>query len=450
MNTIPGSAGKPLCPESLDGAWSKVETLSARPERRADYEAENKVLSELATRMIESPHTILQCLSDAALNLTGAHSAGVSVMENERETPELHWLATSGGFSEHVGLTVVGSKPLRCGVRTNAMLLITDPVQTDPEIEKLCDATCELASTGGEPACELLLAPFHRNGIPVGTVWAVSHKRDKKFDGEDARLLGSVARFASAATQVVSQLDTMESVNQRLVTEADQRQRAESRVLATLAHELRNPLAAMANAFALLERDGTGERRQKAREIMQRQLTHMRHLLDGLLNDSRTQQGHAEPVRERVAMRSVVRNAVEMSAAEADARGHELCMTLPNEELHVLGDATHLAQIVCNLLTNAAKYTQGSGRIVLTLAREAEDAVVRVVDSGIGIAPEMLYKVFEMFFQVDHQSVGKDSGLGIGLAVVARLVGQHGGTVVASSQGLGRGSTFTVRIPLAL
>jgi len=137
-----------------------------------------------------------------------------------------------------------------------------------------------------------------------------------------------------------------------------------------------------------------------------------------------------------------------MMAGEFERRGQDLSVSLPAEATYVLGNATHLAQVTTNLLTNASKYTASAGRIGLTLTQDGEEAVLQVTDNGIGIASDMLPAIFRMFVQVDKTSGGPDRGLGVGLAVVSRLVEEAGGSVVASSPGLGQGSTFTVRLPV--
>ena len=332
-----------------------------------------------------------------------------------------------------------------------ATLFMMDPVQYFPDVAQLC-----------RPVRELLLAPFYGDGAPVGTVWVVSHTAEKRFDGEDARLLETVARFGSTAAQVASQREALEKTNRNMAEQVDERQRAEQQasrlhlalaasheqqgfVLDALAHELRGPLGAMSNAFALLEREGSAETNQKALGVMTRQLAHMGHLVAELAQASRIEDD-ASP-RDRVPMRSIVRRAFEMASGGHELRRHEVALCLPNEELYVRGDETHLSQIVSNLLTNAAKYTPDGGSIDVTLSREGGDALLAVTDNGIGIAPDMLPRIFDMFVQVHRQGARSDGGLGIGLAVVSRLVARHHGSVVAKSAGLGRGSSFTVRLP---
>ena len=184
------------------------------------------------------------------------------------------------------------------------------------------------------------------------------------------------------------------------------------------------------------------------REMMDRQLSHMVRLIDDLLDVSRITSGKLTLRKERVSLRTVVETAVEASRPVIEASGHALKLALPEEPLWLDADPTRLAQVMSNLLTNAAKYTPEGGCIELAAAREGGEVIVRVTDTGLGIPPGMLAEVFEMFTQVNRTLERSQGGLGIGLALVKRLVELHGGTITAESPGLGQGSTFTVRLPL--
>jgi PAS domain S-box-containing protein len=228
-----------------------------------------------------------------------------------------------------------------------------------------------------------------------------------------------------------------------------QSDRRKTEFLATLAHELRNPLAPISNGLHLLRLAGDDDGRQKAREMMDRQLRHLVHLVDDLLDIARISSNKVELRRERLELSSVLAGAMETSSTLVSANGHTLDVHLPDKSLCVYGDATRLAQIVSNLLNNAAKYTPHGGRIELSADAEDGHAVIRVKDTGIGIPQESLSKVFEMFTQIGRDAQRSQGGLGIGLALVKRLVELHGGTVDATSEGPGLGSTFVVRLPLA-
>ncbi|HEU4620770.1 MAG TPA: PAS domain S-box protein [Burkholderiaceae bacterium] len=225
--------------------------------------------------------------------------------------------------------------------------------------------------------------------------------------------------------------------------------RRKDEFLATLAHELRNPLAPIRNGLQVLrlaEHDPHAIR--QAREMMDRQLGHMVRLIDDLLDLSRISGGKVELRRARIDIADIVRNAVETSRPLIEAGQHALEVVLPTEPLIVDADLTRLAQIFSNLLNNAAKYTSSGGRIRIEAARENHEAVVRVRDNGVGIPADMLPHVFEMFMQVDRSLERSQSGLGIGLTIAQRLTQKHGGRIEARSEGAGRGSEFIVRLPL--
>jgi PAS domain S-box-containing protein len=230
--------------------------------------------------------------------------------------------------------------------------------------------------------------------------------------------------------------------------EADRRK---DEFLATLAHELRNPLAPLRNALHVLKLTGGNPRvAEEARAVMERQLAQMVRLIDDLLDVSRITRGKLRLRRERVELASIVQSAVEGSRPLIEASGHRLTVVLPPEPLLLDADPTRLAQVFGNLLTNAAKYTDRGGRIGLTAERKGHEVVVAVRDTGIGIAAEHLPRLFEMFSQVAPALERSQGGLGIGLSLARGLVELHGGGIEARSEGLGKGSEFVVRLPLAV
>jgi CheY-like chemotaxis protein len=188
---------------------------------------------------------------------------------------------------------------------------------------------------------------------------------------------------------------------------------------------------------------------ERSREMMERQVHQLVRLVDDLLDVSRVMRGKIELRRERVEAATVVARAVEMVQPLIEAQGHELTVVLPPESLPLEADPVRIAQVFSNLLTNAAKYTEPNGRILLTARSDGGQVVFRVRDTGIGIAPDMLKRVFELFVQVDHAATRSQGGLGIGLTLVKNLVEMHGGSIEAHSAGLGQGSEFLVRLPLA-
>ena len=220
--------------------------------------------------------------------------------------------------------------------------------------------------------------------------------------------------------------------------------------LAVLAHELRNPLAALSSGLQILKA-ATHEKTSvsSVQEMMERQFRHMVRLVDDLLDISRISNGKIELRREPVAMQTVLEHAVEANQSFLTSVGHALTSSIDMQPVMVNGDLTRLAQVFSNLLHNAIKYTPPGGRLGLGMRVDAAEVVVCVTDNGAGIPPEMVAHVFDLFAQVDHTLHRAQGGLGIGLNVVAELVDMHGGSVTGHSDGLGLGSTFTVRLPLA-
>lgn len=218
--------------------------------------------------------------------------------------------------------------------------------------------------------------------------------------------------------------------------------------LATLSHELRNPLAPIRTGLQVLARlpDGHAKATQ-LREMMERQLDHLVKLVDDLLELSRITTGRLVLRRERIDMRTVAQAVLEASQPLLDEAGHQVLVELPSQAVWVRADPSRLAQVLGNLVNNAAKYTPPRGRITLSMEERDGQAVARVSDNGAGIPPEMTDAVFEMFTQVDRTLDRSRGGLGIGLSLVRRLMRMHGGTVEAESAGIDRGSTFTIRLP---
>jgi len=240
---------------------------------------------------------------------------------------------------------------------------------------------------------------------------------------------------------------TVQKRVQRELMEADTRK---TEFLALLAHELRNPLGPIRHAVKILRaRAPSPDELQWATSIIDRQTEHMTRLVEDLLDVSRITRGTIELRRERVDLATIIKAAVEASSALLERNRHQLKVTTPAQPVYVEGDLTRLTQVVANLLDNAAKYTDPGGKVWLSAEREGDSAVIRVKDSGIGIPAEVLPRIFDMFTQAGLPLERSQGGLGVGLALVERLVLLHGGTVSAYSAGAGQGSQFTIRLPLA-
>jgi len=263
----------------------------------------------------------------------------------------------------------------------------------------------------------------------------------------DESIGASVGEYVSYRDEQFQHLETSLRDQATALKEADRRK---NEFLATLAHELRNPLAPLRNALEILRLDGNDETRiQQVHAIMDRQVQQMSRLVDDLLDVSRIAQGKLMLRKERLDLRTIISQAMQMSAPSLEARKHRLHVAQPANPLWVEVDRARLVQVLVNLLNNAAKYTPDGGRIELSAERRDLKQVVRVRDNGIGIAAPMLARIFDLFTQLDMGPGRAEGGLGVGLTLVRRLVELHGGAIEAHSDGLGRGSEFVVTVPAA-
>jgi signal transduction histidine kinase/ActR/RegA family two-component response regulator len=266
-----------------------------------------------------------------------------------------------------------------------------------------------------------------------------------------------VEAFNAMVAEVGKRAADLEASNRALQQETEERRLAEvalrradqrkDEFLATLAHELRNPLAPMVNSMGLLERPNLDSNTVKgAYAIISRQLSHMVRLVDDLLDVSRITSGKLVMRKQTIELAPIVENAMDTARPLLEERRQTITVELPPEPIYLQGDAVRLSQVFSNLLNNAAKFSERGTRVALRATTAGREVHVRVTDEGIGIAPQMLVSIFEMFTQGDGQRA--HSGLGVGLALARRLVELHGGTIVAESSGAGGGSAFTVTLPI--
>ncbi|HLJ91893.1 MAG TPA: ATP-binding protein [Gemmataceae bacterium] len=273
----------------------------------------------------------------------------------------------------------------------------------------------------------------------------------------DEAISASVVKYVQGRDQEFHELqanhiEENRQVQQRLRVQAEalrEADRHKNEFLAMLAHELRNPLAPVRNAVQFLMLKGSADPElQWAGEVIDRQVQHMSRMVDDLLDISRIAQGKIKLEKVPVELATVVARAMEMVRPLVDARKHQATIAIPPEPVWLEADPPRVVQVLANLLTNAAKYTDEGGQIWLTMERQADEAVITVRDTGIGIPSEMLPKVFDLFAQGDRNPDPSQGGLGIGLSLVRSLVDLHGGRVQASSAGRGHGSEFVVHLPI--
>jgi signal transduction histidine kinase len=294
-----------------------------------------------------------------------------------------------------------------------------------------------LPAAPGESGPRLILLPLAGQKSTFAVLGIKRGSAAPPFSADDLTLIEALGSRAAMALE-----------NANLYKDLERADRQKNEFLSMLAHELRNPLAPIRTAVDVLRLKGDGQPEiEWAREIINRQTKHLVRLVDDLLDVSRITGGKIRLDLEVLNAVSVVAAAVETSRPLIEESGHQMTVTLPEEPVWIRCDRVRLAQVLSNLLNNAAKYTQRGGLIGLTVERSGGEAVFRVADNGIGISAEMLPKVFELFTQVERSLDRSQGGLGVGLTVVKRLVEMHGGRVEAASSGAGGGSEFTVRLP---
>lgn len=279
--------------------------------------------------------------------------------------------------------------------------------------------------------------PILIRGTAGGVITFACAESGRNYDPSDLAVAEDLASRAAVALE-----------NARLYGELQTADRRKDQFLAILAHELRNPLAPIFNGLHVLRlAGGSGQAAEQTCTMMERQLSQMARLVDDLLDVSRINSDKLELRCETVELAAVLQSAVETSRPQIEARGHELTVAIPARSIYLDADFVRLAQVFSNLLNNAARYTERGGRVSLTVECREGEAIVSVRDTGIGIPPDMLDSVFELFMQLDRAVERRQGGLGIGLMLVKRLVEMHGGAVEARSEGAGRGSEFVVRLP---
>ncbi len=393
----------------------------------------------LASRSINtslSVESITRTIVEEARTIIGAHQGVIGLTLGEDWSQTINAVSLSDKYAAYRSYKDQpdGSGIYAAVCRTNEPLRLTQAeLQAHPEWRGFGSHASDHPPMRGWLAVPLM----SQGGKNLGLL-QLSDKYQGEFTEEDEAILTQLAAIAAVGIQ-----------NAQLYEQLREQDVRKDEFLATLAHELRNPLAPIRTGLELLKNAKSEEADRRAREIMERQIRHMVHLIDDLLDISRVSRGKVELKKERVAVQSLVESALETSRPLIEVAQHELSVQLPQDVLILEADPTRLSQVLSNLINNSAKYTPNGGRIEVSAERQGLQAVLQVADNGVGIPEDMLPKVFDIFTQVGQSLDRAQGGLGIGLSLVKRLVEMHGGTVDAKSRGLGEGSTFTVRLPLA-
>lgn len=408
-------------------------------------ETMNRLLAEVSGALVGPLHyqSILREVAELTVPTLGDFCF-FDVMTGDQQLDRVGW--------KHVDPTMAGlAEKVRrfapsIGATNHPVLLVLQsgqaeiiPEVTDEWLQSLAINAEHLAFLRGLNIGSVLFVPMVVGDRRIGVLTFAYNKSRRRHTPAEMSLAQEIARRAALTVENAKLFDQLHDADQK-----------KTEFLAILAHELRNPLAPITNALQIMRMTGSrGEDTASLRDMMERQVRQMVHLVDDLLDVSRITSGKIVLRRERLDLAEAVHSALETSRTLIEAAKHELTVTVPPQSHYVEGDKTRLAQVLSNLLSNAVKYTPDHGRIWLTVTRDQQEAVIRVQDTGVGIPAEMLSKIFDMFTQVDRNLGRSQGGLGIGLTLVRNLVAMHGGTIEAHSDGPGQGSEFVVRLPLA-
>ncbi|MFM0018281.1 hybrid sensor histidine kinase/response regulator [Paraburkholderia azotifigens] len=433
----------------------RTDDLKDRPARAPDHAAEVRTLVTVASAQTGRRDTLLQAVADAALGACHAGSAGISLLETTSEGAAVfRWRAVAGACAGFEGRTTAWAEcPCGMTLELGAPQLFVEP---HTYFKSLRDT--------GAVITEGIITP-----IPIrcpaskqlGAIWVASHDAHR-FDREDLRLLGNLAVLAGAAltlldAQQAAEAETEAAQQARRALEDAAHRRDE--FIAMLGHELRNPMAPIDSSIAALKVLCAGqEQANDVLAIAQRQMRQLRTLVDDLLDAARLRHGKLAIKYSRTSLNEIVYDAITALKHHIDARKHRLVIEGLDQPVQVRADHVRLSQVVGNLLSNAAKYTPAGGTLQLRVQTETDSAAdgaavggmvsIVIEDNGVGMSPEALDHVFELFAQSPSSARRSEGGLGIGLAVAKRLIELHDGTITLDSQGVGLGTRVLLRLPI--
>ena len=402
--------------------------------RRADDR--NRVLADIARSISASLDldTVLKRITDGARALCESDRAGILLRDDRSDSMVPR--ARSGSWPpDYDGPTMRAGEGLGGLAMQTRRPLRTSRYQTDPRVSR---SMRDIAARTGTVA--LMVVPILTATEVAGLLY-ISNQSARAFGDDDEAISIRLAEQAAIAIQN-ARLFAREGAAR---ADAEAANRNKDEFLAMLSHELRNPLGAISSAIQVLDRAGDAATAARARAVIARQTQHLSRLVEDLLDVSRAMTGKIVVRREVIDLGAIVERVVAGVAGRDATRAGDIVLSA--RSIRVLGDGARLEQVVNNLVDNALKYTPAGGRVTVTVAEEHGTAVLSVDDSGVGIAPELLPHVFDLFVQADHSLDRTAGGLGIGLTLVRQIVELHGGQVEAFSAGVGRGSRFTVRLP---
>ncbi len=402
--------------------------------RRRTFQVQK--LAEISNR-INSAHdvrSVIGVVTEEARNLVDAHQAATSMAADPQHPEPIQIVATSKKSLEGSLPFVASSWALdERNWKNQPIRLTRGELEADPRWR----SSAQRAAGGANPDGWLSAPLMGRNGKSMGII-QLAGKDDGEFTDDDEVILVQLSRLAAIAIENAKLYDELRSNDQR-----------KDEFLAMLAHELRNPLAAISNAVGVTTRSGQQEHIDWSMEVITRQMRHLTRLIDDLLDVSRISRGKIQLRKDILDVTPILDSAVATVKPLADERKHRIDVAIERGGLWIDADPTRLEQVVVNLLNNAAKYSENAGQISLVARTEGNNVVITVKDRGVGIPPEKLPGMFELFAQGDRSLARSEGGLGIGLTVVKKLVEMHSGSIAATSAGVGLGSEFTIILPAA-
>lgn len=427
--------------------------LDARAHRSPDYAAESEALHAMAQALTESDTAMLQQLVDTALTLCAAGSAGISLHEpRDGQYSAFRWAAVAGRCADLAGqLIPTDESPGGVAIALSSPQLFVFPKR---HFHCLAHVVPEVT--------EELVVPVPGTPKPWGALWVMSHD-DHHFDSEHRRILKSLAAFTCAALTIAQAKADAEA----RAREAEEARRAVAAAeahkddfIATLGHELRNPLAPIDSALAAAQKLAADcPAVLSALAVANRQVQQLKRLVSDLLDASRIRHGKLSVRPAPTLLGDIIKDAIAAVSEEAERRRHQLHATLPPYPVTVIADAARLMQVITNVLGNAVKYTPPGGEITLDVDAPdpaaipehdsaPREVVITVRDTGIGVPPDLLPRIFDRFSQARSARMGAEGGLGLGLSVVKYLVNAHQGEVSVFSEGEGKGTQVVLRLPI--
>lgn len=428
-------------PVSVDDVIA-TDVLGVRPERVRDLKQETAILQELALGLAGSDQAVLDRLVDAAVRICHAGSAGLSLHDSsDAPKPHLRWEAVAGEYSKYLGGTLPLFSPCGVCLERRRAELFERPERVFTYLSEIKPAIIEA-----------LVIPLRGEGRDLGTIWIASHHPGSEFSSADLSIMTTLANLTAAALILRSRADSAQAAADRERVERERAERAnrvKDEFLSIISHELRTPLHAILSWSELLVEGLPAADARDAAASIHRNATRQVHLVDDLLDSSRFLAGGLRMDLQPVDVRELITAVLEGARPATLVKSLSIHVDDDGGAARVTGDGPRLQQAILNVVSNAIKFSEPGSTIALEIGSGAGQLRLRVSDTGVGISPEFVPLLFERFTQADASTSRRQGGLGLGLAITRSIIAAHGGAVDAASLGPGRGSTFTLTLPLA-